>query len=535
MDGSEAVVRPIDPSLYVHRFVDKMEMGSKAGLVVTTTLRLIASMRRDWMITGRRPAGVLGAALYLAAHIHGFRDVRKLDIIKIVHVGQNTLQLRLNELGSTRTGKLKPDEFNQQAQEYEQYMENLEQNVPEMSIQDPQFKCSHIVKEESDMFALGLCKACFLDMAKITPDFIDGGKDPPAYLRGIRKLKKQKKQKQKDKRVKKKAEEDEAEEEATIAQEEQVQEFDNLEQLSKQFEPFEEQEQVQDIQQQTKGVEDAMLYDSQLATIEREDEFLEDNSMVAYQTQELEQEASSDSLTSQLHQTEQEVQQSQEPGDTQVEVQMVGTQQQQQQQERELKDKSQKDGDEAEDAFEFGGEENEDQQKQIQVVDGDGESQEESDAFDMEDGEDEEQGIEESLSDVSGIDEYIATKAEANVKRKFWELEFQEWEAEQKIKEQIRKEQGDKKPTSQRKKRQKRIEAPPADSAKGAVEALLKKKGLSNRINYDAFENLFKDGIGASKIGDEDKDKDKGTIELVKKTQEGGGDMDFFGMDLIGL
>lgn len=34
-------------------------------------MRLISSMKRDWMQTGRRPSGVCGAAIWLAAHIHG--------------------------------------------------------------------------------------------------------------------------------------------------------------------------------------------------------------------------------------------------------------------------------------------------------------------------------------------------------------------------------------------------------------------------------------------------------------------------------
>jgi hypothetical protein len=38
--------------------------------VANTTLRLIGSMKRDWMQTGRRPSGVCGAALFIATHIH---------------------------------------------------------------------------------------------------------------------------------------------------------------------------------------------------------------------------------------------------------------------------------------------------------------------------------------------------------------------------------------------------------------------------------------------------------------------------------
>lgn len=39
--------------------------------VSSTALKLVQSMKRDWMQTGRRPSGICGAALFIAAHIHG--------------------------------------------------------------------------------------------------------------------------------------------------------------------------------------------------------------------------------------------------------------------------------------------------------------------------------------------------------------------------------------------------------------------------------------------------------------------------------
>lgn len=63
--------RPVDPSLYLDRFAKKLGFKEKTGQVVETALHLVASMKRDWMQTGRRPSGICGAALYLASHIHG--------------------------------------------------------------------------------------------------------------------------------------------------------------------------------------------------------------------------------------------------------------------------------------------------------------------------------------------------------------------------------------------------------------------------------------------------------------------------------
>lgn len=64
----------MDPSLYLHRFADRLlsdDEPSARQSVANTALRMVASMKRDWMQTGRRPSGICGAALMIAAHIHG--------------------------------------------------------------------------------------------------------------------------------------------------------------------------------------------------------------------------------------------------------------------------------------------------------------------------------------------------------------------------------------------------------------------------------------------------------------------------------
>ena len=111
--------RPVDPSLYIHRFADRLSFGKKMHAVANTALRLVASMKRDWMQTGRRPSGVCGAALFIAAHLHGFERTKR-DVVGVVHVGEGTLKKRLGEFGLTPSAKLTLDEFNAQAAQYEE-------------------------------------------------------------------------------------------------------------------------------------------------------------------------------------------------------------------------------------------------------------------------------------------------------------------------------------------------------------------------------------------------------------------------------
>ncbi|XP_053301314.1 BRF1 RNA polymerase III transcription initiation factor subunit b isoform X2 [Pleuronectes platessa] len=100
----------IDPCLYIPRFAHMMEFGVRTHEVSMTALRLVQRMKRDWMHTGRRPSGLCGAALLVAARMHKFRRTVK-DVISVVKVCQTTLRKRLTEFEDTPTSQLTIDEF----------------------------------------------------------------------------------------------------------------------------------------------------------------------------------------------------------------------------------------------------------------------------------------------------------------------------------------------------------------------------------------------------------------------------------------
>lgn len=51
----------VDPSIYIHRFAAMLEFGDATPVVASDALRLVQRMNRDWIQTGRRPAGICGA------------------------------------------------------------------------------------------------------------------------------------------------------------------------------------------------------------------------------------------------------------------------------------------------------------------------------------------------------------------------------------------------------------------------------------------------------------------------------------------
>jgi transcription factor IIIB subunit 2 len=67
-------------------------------------------MDRDWMTTGRRPAGLCGASILIASRYHGFRRSIK-EITHVVRVCDETIRRRLEEFSKTSTARLTVNQF----------------------------------------------------------------------------------------------------------------------------------------------------------------------------------------------------------------------------------------------------------------------------------------------------------------------------------------------------------------------------------------------------------------------------------------
>ena len=75
-----------------------------------TALRLLQRMKRDWMCHGRRPTGLVGAAILIAAKYHGFKRTIN-QIVQIVQVCDETIRKRLVEFKQTPVARLTREEF----------------------------------------------------------------------------------------------------------------------------------------------------------------------------------------------------------------------------------------------------------------------------------------------------------------------------------------------------------------------------------------------------------------------------------------
>lgn len=110
-----------DPSLFIQHFVEKLDFKDKATKVAKDAVKLAHRMAADWIHEGRRPAGIAGACVLLAARMNNFRRSHA-EIVAVSHVGEETLQRRLNEFKKTKAGILSVKSFRE--------VENLESSNP---------------------------------------------------------------------------------------------------------------------------------------------------------------------------------------------------------------------------------------------------------------------------------------------------------------------------------------------------------------------------------------------------------------------
>jgi transcription factor IIIB 90 kDa subunit len=99
------------PEVLVDRFVESLEFPPNAvRKVKDDAIRIVSRMKRDWINVGRRPAGVCGAAVLLAARMNNFRRTTR-EVVLTAKVNEITLNKRLEEFSDLRSSKLSVEEF----------------------------------------------------------------------------------------------------------------------------------------------------------------------------------------------------------------------------------------------------------------------------------------------------------------------------------------------------------------------------------------------------------------------------------------
>lgn len=100
----------IDPSIYISRFASLLDFGDETQRVAIDATRLVNRFNKDWITHGRRPAGICGACLLIAARMNHFRR-SVAEIVQVVKIADVTLRKRLEDFRNTPSGRLTIDDF----------------------------------------------------------------------------------------------------------------------------------------------------------------------------------------------------------------------------------------------------------------------------------------------------------------------------------------------------------------------------------------------------------------------------------------
>ena len=94
----------------VMKYCRKLEFGNLTNRVAEDAVKIISRMKRDWMVTGRHPAGLCGAAIIFAARMSNFRrSVR--EIVYVVKVTDMTIHKRMMEFRRSKSTALSVEQF----------------------------------------------------------------------------------------------------------------------------------------------------------------------------------------------------------------------------------------------------------------------------------------------------------------------------------------------------------------------------------------------------------------------------------------
>ena len=107
--GNDGLI-PVYPEDLIWRFATKMEFHQETAKVAEDAVRLVKRMSRDWMVMGRRPSGICGACLLMAARMHNFRRTVR-EVVYIVKVTNHTIQNRLAEFKFTESSRMSVEDF----------------------------------------------------------------------------------------------------------------------------------------------------------------------------------------------------------------------------------------------------------------------------------------------------------------------------------------------------------------------------------------------------------------------------------------
>ena len=113
----------LDPAVLVPRFVQDLNFDKRdEPKIRNDAIQILKRMKRDWIQVGRRPSGVVGAAVLLAARMNNYRRTTR-EIVLTAKVTEITINKRLEEFQETQASNLSVMRFREEAKNADAFSE----------------------------------------------------------------------------------------------------------------------------------------------------------------------------------------------------------------------------------------------------------------------------------------------------------------------------------------------------------------------------------------------------------------------------
>lgn len=109
-DEANYPFEPMVPEDIIRRLASRLEFYGDTETIQAAAVRIVQRMDRDWMMLGRKPAGICGSALILAARMFNYRRT-PLEVSFVAKVTTATLKLRLDEFARLEAAQMRISDF----------------------------------------------------------------------------------------------------------------------------------------------------------------------------------------------------------------------------------------------------------------------------------------------------------------------------------------------------------------------------------------------------------------------------------------
>lgn len=144
----DQILPEIDPAVYNIRFANRLDFGPMATTVARDASRLIKRFKADWMTAGRRPAGICGACLVIAARMSDFLRTPE-EVAQVVKVSPLTIKKRLVEFAGTAAANKTVEEW-RALTDADLEAENADELPPIMKKQMAKMAAQRVKRERSE-------------------------------------------------------------------------------------------------------------------------------------------------------------------------------------------------------------------------------------------------------------------------------------------------------------------------------------------------------------------------------------------------